>query len=106
MHRNTRSTHVVAVIAVSVFLTVPIAGGAAPTGPVATIAGPIAAVNGSSVTIASPDGSRKVVKIQADTLILRRDTATLGAIKAGDALAVTATKGAEGSLTAVSINIF
>ena len=63
-------------------------------------------VNDGSVTIASSDGSRKVAKIQPDTLILRRETTTLGAIKPGDALAVTATKGAEGSLTAVSINIF
>ena len=106
MRRNTRSTHLVAVIAVSVFLTVPMAAGAAPAEPVATIAGSVAAVNGGNVTIASSDGSRKVAKIQPDTLILRRESATLGAIKPGDALAVTATKGAEGSLTAVSINIF
>src|SRR5437879_1792779 len=106
MHRNTRSTHLGAVIVVSVFLTVPMAAGAAPAGPVATLAGSVAAVNGGSVTIASSDGSRKVAKIQPDTLILRRETTTLGAIKPGDALAVTAKKGAEGSLTAVSINIF
>ena len=51
MRRNTRSTHLVAVIAVSVFLTVPMAAGAAPAGPAATIAGSVAAVNGGNVTI-------------------------------------------------------
>ncbi|HTD47728.1 MAG TPA: DUF5666 domain-containing protein [bacterium] len=105
MRRNARPTDLLAAIAVSVVLTVPMAAGATSAGPV-TVDGSIAAVNGSSLTIASPGGRRNVVKIQSDTLVLRRDAATLGAIKPGDALAVTAKKGAEGSLTAISINIF
>jgi len=105
MRRNARPTDLLAAIAVSVVLTVPMAAGATSAEPV-TVDGSIAAVNGSSLTIASPGGRRKVVKIQSDTLVLRRDAATLGAIKPGDALAVTAKKGAEGSLTAISINIF
>ena len=106
MRRNARPTDVFAAIAVSVILSVPMAAGAAMAESVTTTTGSIAAVKGGSVTIASPDGSRKVVKIQSDTLILRREAATLGAIKPGTPLAVTAKKGAEGSLTAVSINIF
>lgn len=106
MDRHTRSIRLAPAIAVAAILAVPMAAGATPAGPMTMANGSIAAVNGSSVTVASPDGSRKVVKIQPDTLILRRDVATLGAIKPGDALAVTAKKGAEGSLTAVSINIF
>jgi len=105
MRRNARPTDLLAAIAVSVVLTVPMAAGATSAEPV-TVDGSIAAVNGSSLTIASPGGRRNVVKIQSDTLVLRRDAATLGAIKPGDALAVTAKKGAEGSLTAISINIF
>ncbi|HYM90328.1 MAG TPA: DUF5666 domain-containing protein, partial [bacterium] len=48
----------------------------------------------------------KVVKVGPDTLILTRRAATLGTIKPGDALGVAAKRGADGSLTAISINIF
>jgi len=92
MRRNARPTDLFAAIAVSVILSVPMAAGAAMAESVTTTTGSIAAVKGGSVTIASP--------------ILRREAATLGAIKPGTPLAVTAKKGAEGSLTAVSINIF
>ena len=106
MRRHSRLIHLASAIAVAAILAVPKGVGAAPAGPVTTTTGSIAAVSNSTVTIASADGSRKAVKIQSDTLILRRETAALGSIKPDDALAVTAKKGAEGSLTAVSINIF
>lgn len=78
---------------------------AAPAPQAAPVNGTIAAVAGNSVTVTTSDGSRKVAKIAPDTLILSREAATLPMIKAGDALAVTASRGADGSLTAVSINI-
>ncbi len=92
-------------LAATVLLASAMAAGAAPGDQVTVADSTIAAVNGSNVTIASPDGSQKVAKVQPDTLILSRETGTLGAIKPGDALAVTAKRGADGSLTAVSIII-
>jgi hypothetical protein len=106
MWERTRPSSLVPVLAATVMLAGAMAAGAAPGDQVTVADSTIAAVNGSNVTIASPDGSQKVAKVQPDTLILSRETATLGAIKPGDALAVTAKRGADGSLTAVSINIF
>jgi hypothetical protein len=106
MRRYTKPNKLVPVLAATVMLAGAMAAGAAPGDRVTVADSTIAAVNGSNVTIASPDGSQKVAKVQPDTLILSRETGTLGAIKPGDALAVTAKRGADGSLTAVSINIF
>ena len=79
--------------------------GGAPADRVSVADATITAVNGSSLTVKATSGER-VVRVGTETLILARETATLGAIKAGDGLAVTAKRGAEGTLTAVSINIF
>ena len=105
MRRSTRPISLVPVLAATVLLASAMAAGAAPGNQVTVADSTIAAVNGSNGTIASPDGSQKVVKVQPDTLILSRETGTLGAITPGDALAVTAKRGADGSLTAVSIII-
>jgi hypothetical protein len=105
MRRYTKPNKLVPVLAATVMLAGAMAAGAAPGDQVTVADSTIAAVNGSNVTIASPDGSQKVAKVQPDTLILSRETGTLGAIKSGDALAVTAKRGADGSLTAISINI-
>ena len=105
MRRYTRRISLVPVLAATVLLAGTMAAGAAPGDQVTMADSTIAAVNGSNVMIASPDGSQKVAKVQPNTLILSRETGTLGAIKPGDALAVTAKRGADGSLTAVSINI-
>jgi hypothetical protein len=80
--------------------------GAATAGATSVVNGTIAAVSGGSVTVTASDGHRSVVKIGPDTLILSRGPATLGTIKPGDPLAVTAKREAGGALTAVSINIF
>src|SRR5579864_1716028 len=101
----TKPNKLVPVIAAAVMLVVPMAADAAPGDRVTVTDSTIATVNGDNVTIASPDRSQKVAKVQPDTLILRRETGTLGAIKPGDALEVTAKRGTDGSLTAVSINI-
>ncbi|HLW48348.1 MAG TPA: DUF5666 domain-containing protein [bacterium] len=79
--------------------------GATPAATAPAVQGTIAAVSGDSITVTTADGSQKVAKVAPDTLILRREPAALRAIKAGDALAVTAARGADGSLTAVSISI-
>lgn len=83
-----------------------VAAVAAPAGQASTTDGTISAVVGTSVTIASPGAGEKVVQVDADTLILNRQSVVLGAIKPGDALGVAAKRGADGSLTAISINIF
>jgi hypothetical protein len=106
MRQNGRLSSLVLVLAATVMLAAAMAVAAAPGDQVTVANSTIATVNGSTVTVASPDGSQKVAKVLADTLILSREMATLGTIKPGDALAVTAKRGADGSLTAVSINIF
>jgi hypothetical protein len=80
--------------------------GAATAGATSVVNGTIAAVNGGSVTVTASDGHRTIAKIAPDTLILSRGPATLGMIKPGDPLSVTAKREANGALTAVSINIF
>ncbi len=95
----------VLVIAAAVIWTGEMSAGAAPADQVTVAEGTIAAVNGSSLTIAPAGGAKKAVKVEPDTLILSRQATTLGAIKPGDALGVAAKRGAHGSLTAISINI-
>jgi hypothetical protein len=80
--------------------------GAATTGATSVVTGTIAAVNGGSVTVTASDGHRTTAKIAPDTVILSRGPVTLGMIKPGDPLAVTAKREADGALAAVSINIF
>src|SRR5262249_19357093 len=79
--------------------------GAAPTEATTQADGTIASVARSNLTIATESG-QKVVKLAPETLVLSRQTATLGAIKPGDPMAVTSKRETDGSLTAVSINIF
>ena len=105
MRRYTKPNKLVPVIAAAVMLVVPMAASAAPGDQVSVVNGTIAAVNGSSVTVAPASGAEKVVKIEPETLILSRETTTLSTIKPGDAMGVAAKRGADGSLTAISINI-
>ena len=105
MRPCTKPNKLVPAIAATVMLAGAIAAGAVPGDQVNVADSTIVAVNGSNVTIAFPDGNQKVAKVQSETLILSRETATLGAIKSGDALAVTAKRGADRSLTATSISI-
>jgi Domain of unknown function (DUF5666) len=67
--------------------------------------GTIAALGADSITVAAEDGSQHVAQVGPDTYILSRSPATLRTIKAGDPLAITASRAADGSLTAVSISI-
>ncbi len=105
MRRYTKPNKLVPVIAAAVMLVVPLSAGAAPADQVSVVNGTIAAVNGSSLTVAPASGAEKIVKIEPETLILSRETTTLSTIKPGDAMGVAAKRGADGSLTAISINI-
>src|SRR5690349_6763960 len=93
---QTRLGGLVPVLTVAAMLAGAMAVGAAPGDQVTVADSTITAVNGGNVAITSPNGSQKIAKIQPDTLILSRETGTLGAIKPGDALAVTAKRGADG----------
>jgi hypothetical protein len=79
---------------------------AAPTGPATMVEGTIVAVNGSGLRLAPAGGGERVVEVGPDSLILARQAATLGEITPGAALGVAAKREADGSLTAISINIF
>jgi len=92
-------------LVVVVLLAVAAAGGFAQAAGPAPLSGTIASVNGSVLTLTLADKSVKDVVLQEKTLILERDVAAVGDIRAGDAMGVAARRsGAE--LIATSINIF
>ena len=105
MRELARAGGLVLVIAMATVWSGALSAGAAPADQVSVVNGTIAAVNGSSLTLAPAGGAEKIVKIAPDTVILRRETTTLSAIKPGDAMGVAAKRGADGSLTAISINV-
>ena len=78
--------------------------GAASAQTTVTIAGSLASVTPTSATIATAAGTTTVI-ITDETLVLRRLPATLTDVKTGSFLAVTSSKAADGTLTAVSISI-
>jgi len=80
------------------------AGGIAGAQTTVTVSGSLASVTASSATITTATGNTEVI-ITDKTRVLRRLPATLADIKTGTFLAVTSSKGAGGSLTAVSITI-
>jgi len=106
MRELARAGSLVLVIAMAIVWSGAMQAGGAPADQVSVVNGTIAAVNGSSLTIAPVGGAEKIVKIAPDTFILRRESTTLSAIKPGDAMGVAAKRGADGSLTAISINVF
>jgi hypothetical protein len=69
-----------------------------------TVAGSLASVTPTSATITTAAGSTTVI-ITDETRVFRRLPASLSDIKAGSFLAVTSSKAADGTLTAVSINM-
>ena len=71
--------------------------------------GIIASIGADGLTVAlagSQTPATTPVTVSAATRVVRRQKTTLAAIKPGDYLAVTSKRGADGTLTAVSINIF
>jgi hypothetical protein len=71
-----------------------------------TMQGFIVSVDSTSIMLSLADGKKQSVALSKDTLVLKREPAALADISAGEALGVAAKKGADGSLTATSINIF
>lgn len=90
-------------IAVLALILAGVAAGAAAQSAV-TVEGTIAAATPTSATIATKTGSTTVT-LTNQTRVIRRLPATLADVKVGTFLAVTANKAADGTLTAVSINI-
>lgn len=69
-----------------------------------TIEGTVASATATSATVTTKMGSTTVT-LTDKTRVIRRLPATLAEIKTGTFVAVTASKAADGSLTAVSVNI-
>ncbi|MHB8732031.1 MAG: DUF5666 domain-containing protein [bacterium] len=69
-----------------------------------TVEGTIANATPTSATIATKMGSTTVM-LTNRTRVIRRQPATLADVKVGTFLAITASKAADGTLTAVSMNI-
>lgn len=105
MWAQARSSILAAGVMAAIVWASAMSAGGAPGEQVSVADATIAAVNGSSLTIATGGGER-VVKVESGTLILERATTTLATIRPGDALGVAAKRGPDGSLTAISINIF
>jgi len=68
--------------------------------------GVIAAVDAGSFTVTAAAGNQVRIVASADTRILRRQPVKLEEIKPNDFVGVTAKREPDGTLTAVSINIF
>ncbi len=75
-------------------------------GPVGQAEGTITAVDGGAVTITPQSGGPVRIALTGDTVIIQRKRTTLEDIKPNDFVGVTARREADGSLTAISINIF
>ena len=69
-----------------------------------TVEGTVASATATSATVTTKMGSTTVM-LTDQTRVTRRLPATLAEIKTGTFLAVTASKAADGTLTAVSVNI-
>jgi hypothetical protein len=68
--------------------------------------GTISALDGGAVTVMSRGGAPVRVVVNSETRVIRRQPVRFDQIKARDFVGVTARKEADGSLTAVAINIF
>src|SRR2546427_6364544 len=75
-------------------------------GPATQAEGTIAAVEPAAVTVATSTGTQVRVVMTGDTVVIRRRTVPLEDMKPNDFVGVTARREADGSLTAISINIF
>ncbi len=74
--------------------------------PASQAEGTIGTVDPGALTLVSPSGSQVRIAITGDTVVVQRKGVPLETIKPNDFVAVTARREADGSLTAISINIF
>lgn len=94
------------VLTVASLLTWTSTTGAAPVPPLSPLDGTITAVDASSLTVSGRSSEVVRVAVTADTRIIRRQPVGLEDIKPNEFVGVTAKRESDGSLTAVSINIF
>ena len=81
-------------------------GGLGAPAPAAPTEGTIASVEAGAVTVTTRAGAQVRVVITPETTIIQRKAVGLENIKPSDFVGVTARREADGSLTAISINIF
>jgi len=93
-----------AIVLVLVLVAVPAALSAAPA--VATAEGVVSGSDASTVTMTVRSGATVRVAVNAETRIIRRQPSKLTDIKPREFVGVTARREADGSLTALAINIF
>jgi len=75
-------------------------------GPSTQAEGTLAAVDPAAVTVTTSAGTQVRVAVTGDTVVIRRRAVVLEDMKPNDFVGVTARREADGSLTAISINIF
>lgn len=74
--------------------------------PAGQVEGTISAVGAGMIMIADRNGNPVRVVVTGDTVVIQRSGATLETIKPNNFVGVTARRESDGSLTAISINIF
>ncbi len=104
-HERRARLRAILVLAAALALVLQHAGLSAPAAS-AQVEGTIASVETGVVTLAPRTGNPVRVLVTAETLIIARTPVTLENIKPNDFVGVTARREADGSLTAISINIF
>lgn len=105
--RAVRDIHrwVLLLLAVSVGFLLPRMASGAPAAPGQT-EGTIATVETGAVKITTRAGAQVRILVTAETVVIQRRPVTLEAIRPNDFVGVAARREADGSLTALSINIF
>jgi Domain of unknown function (DUF5666) len=106
MKLNLRRSRLVVVGAALLFLATALGGFAQAMTTVTSVDGTISAVKGDTITLTTADKMQKTISLGPNTLVLMRQVATLDEIKSGDAMGVASRRASDGSLTAISINIF
>jgi hypothetical protein len=101
-----RRMRLVSMAAGIMFLAAALGGFAQAMTTVTSLDGTISAVKGETVTLTTADKLVKTVSLGPNTLVLRRQVAILADIKSGDALGVASRRASDGTMTAISINIF
>lgn len=87
-------------------LALPAAAQNAPEGTPTRIRGTVEKLDGQTLTVKSRDGQQLTIALAPNFTVSYVITKTLGDIKAGDYIATTSTKGADGKNHAVELRIF
>ena len=95
-----------AVVWTSIALAAAVWGSPVSGAPPGQVEGTISAVGAGTIMLADRDGTPVRVVVTGDTLVIQRSGTTLETIKPNNLVGVTARRESDGSLTAISINIF